>query len=106
MPVLSLVYFRNLSLLSETCKAKCLDVAAASLRDANQEVREMASSYVPLISPFDSGFLGVKLIDQDLEWILAMLAASYGCCAKRPLHSGDQGDDFAEKEGSAWADRP
>jgi len=60
MPVLSLVYFRNLSLLSETCKAKCLDVCvsfvrtavtegktqvvAACLRDPNQEVREMASS--------------------------------------------------------------
>jgi proteasome activator subunit 4 len=27
MPVLSLVYFRNLSLLSEPCKAKCLDVS-------------------------------------------------------------------------------
>ena len=27
MPVLSLVYFRNLSLLSESCKAKCLDVS-------------------------------------------------------------------------------
>jgi proteasome activator subunit 4 len=48
MPVLSLVYFRNLSLLSETCKAKCLDVVAASLRDANQEVREMASSSVDI----------------------------------------------------------
>lgn len=28
MPVLSLLYFRNLALLSETCKAKCLDVSA------------------------------------------------------------------------------
>lgn len=27
MPVLSLVYYRNLSLLSETCKAKALDVS-------------------------------------------------------------------------------
>lgn len=62
MPVLSLVYFRNLSLISETCKAKCLDVSfafhlprrrmglayakvvSACLRDPNQEVREMASS--------------------------------------------------------------
>ena len=44
MPVLSLVYFRNLALLSETCKAKCLDVVAACLRDPNQEVREMAST--------------------------------------------------------------
>ncbi|WRT69165.1 uncharacterized protein IL334_006149 [Kwoniella shivajii] len=44
MPVLSLIYFRNLSLLSETCKAKCLDIVSACLRDPNQEVREMASS--------------------------------------------------------------
>ena len=43
MPVLSLVYFRNLALISETCKAKCLDVVSACLRDPNQEVREMAS---------------------------------------------------------------
>ncbi|ORX39177.1 putative membrane protein [Kockovaella imperatae] len=50
MPVLSLVYFRNLSLLSESCKAKCLDVVSACLRDPNQEVREMASSTL-------SGFL-------------------------------------------------
>nr|XP_018259276.1 proteasome activator subunit 4 [Kwoniella dejecticola CBS 10117]OBR81434.1 proteasome activator subunit 4 [Kwoniella dejecticola CBS 10117] len=50
MPVLSLVYFRNLSLLSEPCKAKCLDVVSACLRDPNQEVREMASATL-------SGFL-------------------------------------------------
>nr|XP_019009928.1 proteasome activator subunit 4 [Kwoniella pini CBS 10737]OCF48709.1 proteasome activator subunit 4 [Kwoniella pini CBS 10737] len=50
MPVLSLVYFRNLSLLSEPCKAKCLDVVSACLRDPNQEVREIASSTL-------SGFL-------------------------------------------------
>ncbi|WVQ81077.1 hypothetical protein IAT38_003199 [Cryptococcus sp. DSM 104549] len=50
MPVLSLVYFRNLSLLSEPCKARCLDVVAACLRDENQEVREMASATL-------SGFL-------------------------------------------------
>ncbi|ORY33092.1 putative membrane protein [Naematelia encephala] len=50
MPVLSLVYFRNLALISETCKAKCLDVVAACLRDSNQEVREMASATL-------SGFL-------------------------------------------------
>nr|ODN78210.1 proteasome activator subunit 4 [Cryptococcus depauperatus CBS 7841] len=43
MPVLSLVYFRNLSLLSEACKALCLDVVSSCLRDPNQEVREMAS---------------------------------------------------------------
>ncbi|WVR08974.1 hypothetical protein IAU60_006033 [Kwoniella sp. DSM 27419] len=43
MPVLSLVYFRNLSLLSEPCKARCLDVVSACLRDQNTEVREMAS---------------------------------------------------------------
>lgn len=28
MPVLSLVYYRNLSLLSESCKAKALDVSS------------------------------------------------------------------------------
>nr|XP_019049698.1 proteasome activator subunit 4 [Kwoniella bestiolae CBS 10118]OCF28628.1 proteasome activator subunit 4 [Kwoniella bestiolae CBS 10118] len=50
MPVLSLIYFRNLSLLSEPCKAKCLDVVSACLRDPNQEVREMASATL-------SGFL-------------------------------------------------
>ncbi|WVQ73567.1 hypothetical protein IAR50_003145 [Cryptococcus sp. DSM 104548] len=50
MPVLSLVYFRNLALLSESCKVQCLDAVAACLRDANQEVREMASSTL-------SGFL-------------------------------------------------
>lgn len=43
MPVLSLTYFRNLSLLSETCKATCLDVISSCLKDTNQEVREMAS---------------------------------------------------------------
>lgn len=43
MPVLSLTYFRNLSLLSEPCKAKCLDVISSCLKDQNQEVREMAS---------------------------------------------------------------
>ena len=31
LPVLSLVYFRNLSLLSETCKANCLDVSPPSI---------------------------------------------------------------------------
>ncbi|KAK8843981.1 hypothetical protein IAR55_006774 [Kwoniella newhampshirensis] len=50
MPVLSLVYFRNLALLSETLKAKCLDVVSVCLRDPNQEVREMASATL-------SGFL-------------------------------------------------
>ena len=29
MPVLSLVYFRNLALLSEPCKARSLDVSLA-----------------------------------------------------------------------------
>jgi proteasome activator subunit 4 len=43
MPVLSLVYYRNMSLLSETCKARSLDVVAKCLRDNNQEVREIAS---------------------------------------------------------------
>lgn len=43
MPVLSLTYFRNMSLLSEPLKAKCLDVISACLKDENQEVREMAS---------------------------------------------------------------
>ncbi|WOO84927.1 Autophagy-related protein 22 [Vanrija pseudolonga] len=43
MPVLSLTYFRNLALLSEPCKAKCLDVISTCLKDPNQEVREMAS---------------------------------------------------------------
>jgi proteasome activator subunit 4 len=46
MPVLSLVYYRNLSLLSESCKARALDVVALCLRDPNQEVREIASAYV------------------------------------------------------------
>ncbi|BEI84863.1 hypothetical protein CcaverHIS002_0502640 [Cutaneotrichosporon cavernicola] len=32
-----------LSLLSEPCKAKCLDVISTCLKDPNQEVREMAS---------------------------------------------------------------
>jgi len=50
MPVLSLVYYRNLSLLSEPCKAKSLDVVSACLRDPNQEVREIAASTL-------SGFL-------------------------------------------------
>lgn len=60
MPVLSLVYFRNLALISETTKAKCLDVSDSAsgensadspgqvvshcLRDPNQEVREVASA--------------------------------------------------------------
>lgn len=43
LPVLSLTYFRNLSLLSEPLKAKCLDVVASCLKDHNQEVRETAS---------------------------------------------------------------
>lgn len=43
MPVLSLVYYRNLSLISESCKARALDVVAHCLRDPNQEVREIAS---------------------------------------------------------------
>jgi proteasome activator subunit 4 len=43
MPVLSLTYFRNLSLLSEPTKAQCLHVISACLKDPNQEVREMAS---------------------------------------------------------------
>ncbi|KAL7421289.1 Proteasome activator BLM10 [Cryptotrichosporon argae] len=43
MPVLSLCYFRSLSLISEPCKAKCLDIISGCLRDSNQEVREMAS---------------------------------------------------------------
>jgi proteasome activator subunit 4 len=43
MPVLSLVYYRNMALLSESCKAKSLDVVAKCLRDTNQEVREIAS---------------------------------------------------------------
>lgn len=42
MPILSLVYFRNLALLSEKCKARCLDVVASCLKHSNQEVREMA----------------------------------------------------------------
>ncbi|WWD21364.1 hypothetical protein CI109_105848 [Kwoniella shandongensis] len=50
MPVLSLVYFRNLALLSEPLKAKCLDAVSACLRDPNTEVREMASATL-------SGFL-------------------------------------------------
>ena len=56
MPVLSLVYYRNLSLLSESCKARALDVVALCLRDSNQEVREIASAYVflaALIAPAD-----------------------------------------------------
>ncbi|EIW66071.1 hypothetical protein TREMEDRAFT_35609 [Tremella mesenterica DSM 1558] len=53
MPILSLFYFRNLSLLSETCKAKCLEVASMCLRDTTQEVREMASTTL-------SGFLRVS----------------------------------------------
>ncbi|KAK4685506.1 proteasome activator subunit 4, partial [Tremellales sp. Uapishka_1] len=44
MPILSLIYFRSLALLSEPCKAKCLDVVAACLNDPNSEVREMAST--------------------------------------------------------------
>lgn len=47
MPILSLVYYRNLSLLSESCKAKALDIVAKCLRDPNSEVREIASAYVP-----------------------------------------------------------
>jgi hypothetical protein len=31
MPVLSLVYFRNLALLSEPCKARSLDVSVADV---------------------------------------------------------------------------
>lgn len=44
MPILSLVYYRNLALLSESCKAKALDIVAKCLRDSNTEVREIASA--------------------------------------------------------------
>jgi len=72
MPVLSLVYYRNLSLLSESCKARALDVVALCLRDPNQEVREIASAYVfaaTLVSPADT---------QNSKWIPPMFSEAYG----------------------------
>lgn len=40
--MLSLTYFRSLSLLSEPIKAKCLEVVSLCLKDPNLDVREMA----------------------------------------------------------------
>lgn len=45
MPVLSLVYFRNLALLSETCKAKCLDVSAPHVISASPHPRLLRRAY-------------------------------------------------------------
>lgn len=90
MPVLSLVYFRNLALISETTKAKCLDVGIACRADT-------ASAYLCRSSltvsgtptrrsekwrqrqcPSRSKDFPVLTQLQNAQWLLALLTAIDG----------------------------
>ena len=100
MPVLSLVYFRNLSLLSETCKARCLDVNTPSVRNFSNIRLSQRVCEIPtrkFVKWPHSKLLPVpsnRAYVQNVERLFTMLATINGCCVERPLHPGDQVDSF------------